>query len=91
MIILYHIFNLFHRAYFAGLGITGVLNGIIYIIIGLGIIAGGWYGWKWWKHRQEPPTVQFPPQNPVVNFSDAQNAMPEATEKSTTGQNPNVQ
>lgn len=44
---------------------TGMLKGLIYLIIGLGVL-GGWYGWKWWKSRQEPsPIIQFP-QNPNV-------------------------
>lgn len=47
----------------AGWGIGGMLKILIYLIIGLGIIVGGWFGWKWWKHRQEPPTIEFPPQN----------------------------
>ena len=38
----------------------GMLKNIIYLIIGLGVLAGGWYGWKWWKSRQEPPAVEMP-------------------------------
>ncbi len=38
----------------------GMLKNIIYLIIGLGVVAGGWLGWKWYKRRQEPPTTQFP-------------------------------
>lgn len=48
-----------------GGGASGMLKSIIYLIIGLGVV-GGWFGWKWWKSRQEPPiTTQFP-QNPNV-------------------------
>ena len=47
-------------------GVGGVLKNIIYLIIGLGVVAGGWFGWRWWKGRQEPPPlIQFP-QNPNV-------------------------
>lgn len=83
-------------------GAGGMPKVLIYLIIGVAVI-GGWYGhrhwrgpagsgdWKWWKGRQVLSPIIQNPQNPVVNFPDAQSAMPEATEKSTTGQNPNVQ
>src|SRR3989344_6697351 len=41
-------------------GRSGLLKSIVYLIIGLGVVAGGWFGWKWWKGRQEPPMPQFP-------------------------------
>lgn len=68
----------------AGLGIGGMINFLIYIIIGLGVVGGGWYGhrrwrgptgsgeWKWWKRRQEPPT-QFP--TPPLPPSNGQNVI----------------
>ena len=37
----------------------GLLKGVIYLIIGLGVI-GGWFGWKWWKSRQAPFSMEFP-------------------------------
>ena len=47
----------------------GMIKILIYFIIGLGVVGGGWYGWKWWKGRQAPPRLppmsQFP-QNPNV-------------------------
>ena len=43
-------------------GGSGVLKLLIYIIIGIAVAGGGWYGWKWWKKRQEPPTVTELPQ-----------------------------
>src|SRR3990167_9795757 len=49
----------------------GMIKILIYFIIGLGVVGGGWYGWKWWKRRQEPPVSQFPstnlPSTPPVN------------------------
>ncbi len=41
-------------------GWGGMIKIIIYAIIGLGLVGGGWYGWKWWKRRQEPPTIETP-------------------------------
>ena len=37
----------------------GLLKSIIYLIIGIGVTAGGWYGWKWWKSKQKPPSIQI--------------------------------
>ena len=48
----------------AGGGGTRMLKSIIYLIIGLGAI-GGWYGWKWWKAKQEPLQINLPPQQPL--------------------------
>ncbi len=57
-------------------GGVGMLKGIIYLIIGLGLV-GGWFGhrrwrgpaksggWKWWKKRRKSSIIQFP-QNPNV-------------------------
>lgn len=47
-----------------GSGQGGIWKSLIYVLIGGGIL-GGWYGWKWYKRRQEPPVYQFP-QNPNV-------------------------
>jgi hypothetical protein len=46
---------------------SSLLMTIIYALIIIGVGVGGWFGWKWWKSRQKPPT-QFPqiPQNPNV-------------------------
>src|SRR3989344_4156203 len=75
-------------------GQGGMLMNLVYVLIILGAVAGGWYGgsaiWRRWKGRQTLASDEIS-SNPVVNFSDAQSAMPKATEKSTTGQNPNVQ
>lgn len=51
-----------------GGGQGGMLMNLVYVLIILGAGLGGWYGWKWWKSRQAPPTTQFPeiPQNPNV-------------------------
>jgi len=38
----------------------GMLKVLIYLIIGIGVFAVGWFGWKWWKRRQEPPMMQSP-------------------------------
>lgn len=47
----------------SGEGMGGMLKLLIYPIIGI-VLIGGWFGWKWWKHRQgPPPLVEFPPQN----------------------------
>ncbi|MBI2062495.1 MAG: hypothetical protein HYT64_02300 [Candidatus Yanofskybacteria bacterium] len=46
-------------------GGAGMIKVLIYLIIGLGVAGGGWYGWKWWKGRQAPPkempTLPSPP------------------------------
>ena len=38
----------------------GMIKILFYIIIGLGAVSGGWYGWKWWKKRKELPLIEFP-------------------------------
>lgn len=43
----------------------GMINILIYTIIGLGVVGGGWYGWKWWKGRQAPPLTELPPNQNV--------------------------
>lgn len=44
-----------------GGGQSGMLMTIIYVLIIVGAGLGGWFGWKWWKSRQEPaPIIQFP-------------------------------
>ncbi len=51
---------------------SNMIKGIIYLIIGLGL-AGGWYGWKWWKGKQEPPITQFP--TPPLPPNNGQNTV----------------
>ena len=48
-------------------GQSGMLMNLIYVLIILGAGLGGWYGWKWYKSRQEQvsSSIQFP-QNPNV-------------------------
>lgn len=41
----------------------GMIKILIYIIIGLGVVGGGWYGWKWWKGRK---VSSLPPIPPIV-------------------------
>lgn len=50
------------------IGQSDVIKILIYLIIGLGVVAGGWFGWKWWKHKKEAQTIepslpQLPPDN----------------------------
>ena len=48
----------------------GMIKVLVYIIIGLGVIAGGWYGRKWWKSKQGSSSVEFPinmPPQPPIN------------------------
>ena len=50
----------------AGWGGQGsMLMNLVYVLIILGAGLGGWYGWKRWQGRQEPPIMPFP-QNPNV-------------------------
>lgn len=42
----------------AGWG-SGVLKVIIYLIIGV-VIAGGWFGWKWWQKRKQSSAIEMP-------------------------------
>lgn len=49
-----------------GSGQGGILMNLIYVLIMAGAGLGGWYGWKWWKSRQEPPPMIPFPQNPNV-------------------------
>jgi hypothetical protein len=44
----------------AGGETSGVLKGIIYIIIGLGVAIGGWFGWKWWQKRKQYSVIEIP-------------------------------
>lgn len=46
-----------------GSGQGGMLMNLVYVLIILGAGLGGWYGWKRWKSRQEPPVMPFPPIN----------------------------
>lgn len=41
----------------------GMIKFLIYVIIGLGVVSGGWFGWKWWKRRQAPSLVELPSAN----------------------------
>jgi len=41
-------------------GWVGMIKILIYTIIGIGMVVGGWFGWKWWKNKQEPPLTQIP-------------------------------
>ncbi len=40
-------------------GQGSIWKSLIYVLIG-GVIVGFWYGWKWYKRRQEPPLIQLP-------------------------------
>lgn len=46
-------------------GTGGMLKGVIYLIIGLGMI-GGWYGWKWWQNKKATENINFPNNFPPI-------------------------
>lgn len=50
-----------------GSGQGGMLMAFIYVLIIAGVGLGGWYGWKWYKGRQELPTTQFPTSLPPAS------------------------
>lgn len=41
-------------------GQASMLKAAIYVLIIAGAALGGWFGWRWWKKRKEPPTPQLP-------------------------------
>ncbi len=45
---------------------SGMIKVLIYLIIGLGVVGGGWYGWKRWKKRQSSAPIT-PPSTPNIN------------------------
>lgn len=55
-----------------GSGQGGVLMTFIYVLIIAGVALGGWFGWKWWKGRQEESSlrpsspINLPPTQPLV-------------------------
>lgn len=46
-----------------GGGQGAVPTAFVYVLIIAGVVLGGWYGWKWYKSRQQPSMPQYPPVN----------------------------
>lgn len=47
-------------------GQSNMLMTAIYVLISIGVVLGGWFGWRWWKNRKKnnsPSMSQYPPTN----------------------------